>query len=100
MKITRWSAEIPASIELAQQLFVNEGLEPRTHIFNSGSKLSHQRTMMTEILQVITGELVFNLSGNQFVIRPGDKLEIPPNTVYSYSNLKDSKCVFISVQKL
>jgi quercetin dioxygenase-like cupin family protein len=100
MKITRWTAEIPVNKDIIMKLFEAEGLEPRSFPIKSGSRLANQRTHLTEIIQVVEGELIFNLSGTQFVLRAGDKLEMPANTAYSFSNIKNDDSLMISAQKI
>lgn len=100
MKITRWTAEIAANKDIIVKLFETEGLEPRPFLIKSGSKLSNLRAHLSEVIQIVDGELIFNLSGTQFVLRSGDKLEIPANTVYSYSNIKNEDCLMYSAQKI
>ncbi len=100
MKITRWAAEIEPNENLLRSVLSSEGLEPRLCLANSGEKLLNQKTNLTEIIQVIEGEIIFNLSGTQFGLRAGDRLEIPANTYYSYSNLKNFKCSFLSANKI
>jgi len=96
MKITRWTAEIAPKKEILIQLIQTEGLHYSEVEIRSGLKLTNHRTQMREFIQIIDGELIFNLSGTQFALRPGDKLELPPNTLYSYSNLKNEACWFLS----
>lgn len=100
MKITRWTAEIPVNKDIIIKLFEAEGLEPRPFHIKSGAKLANQRTHLTEIIQIAEGELIFNLSGTQFVLRPGDKLEMPSNTAYSFSNIKNEDSIIYSAQKI
>ncbi len=100
MKITRWTAQIGPKKEVILQLIQAEGLDYTEVEVLSGSKLSNLRTNMKEIIQLIQGELIFNLSGTQFILRTGDKLEIPSNTVYSYSNMKEESCYFLSAKAL
>jgi quercetin dioxygenase-like cupin family protein len=100
MKITRWTAQIGPKKEVILQLIQAEGLDYTEVEVKAGSKLSNLRTNMKEIIQLIEGELIFNLSGNQFVLRTGDKLELPSNTIYSYSNLKNESCYFLSAKTL
>ncbi len=94
MKINRWSAEITPTETMIKQLFVAEGLDPQEVIVPSGARMSHCRTRMTEIIQVSAGEIIFNLSGTQFALRTGDRLEMAANTLYSYSNMKPEHSVF------
>ncbi len=100
MKITRWSAQIGPKKEVILQLIQAEGLDYTEVVVTGGSKLSNIRTIMNEIIQIISGEIIFNLSGNQFVLRAGDKLELPSNTVYTYSNLRNESCVFLSAKTI
>lgn len=96
MKITRWTAEIAPKKEILIQLIQAEGLDYTQINIKPGLKLTNHRTQMREFIQIVDGELIFNLSGTQFALRPGDKLELPPNTLYSYSNLKNDACTFLS----
>jgi quercetin dioxygenase-like cupin family protein len=96
MKITRWTAEMSPKKEILIQLIQAEGLDYTEVEIRSGLKLTNHRTQMREFIQIIEGELIFNLSGTQFALRPGDKLELPPNTLFSYNNLKSDVCTFLS----
>lgn len=45
-----------------------------------------------EIRIICQGELLCNISGNQILLRPGDKIEIPANTKHSYTNNSKEPC--------
>ncbi|OFZ30350.1 MAG: hypothetical protein A2622_08030 [Bdellovibrionales bacterium RIFCSPHIGHO2_01_FULL_40_29] len=98
MKITRWTAQLDPKKEIIHQLFQAEGLDGTEVTVESGKKMANLRTNMREIIQVLVGELIFNLSGNQFVLRAGDKLEMASNTLYSYSNMRAESCQFLTAQ--
>lgn len=98
MKITRWTAQIEPNKDIILQLIHSEGVDYTDVFVLPGIKLSNLRTNMRELIQILTGEVIFNLSGNQFVLRGGDRLELPANTLYSYSNLKDTNCHFLSAK--
>lgn len=100
MKITRWTAQIGPKKDVILQLIQAEGLDFIEVEVAGGSKLSNLRTNMKETIQIIEGELIFNLSGTQFILRTGDKLEMPSNTLYSYSNLKNETCHFLSAKTI
>lgn len=100
MKINRWTAELNPSFKIIENLFTNEGLEYREVKVSSGAKLANQRAPMTEVIQIVSGELIFNLSGNQFALRPGDRIEMAANTMYSYSNMKQDESSFLTAYKL
>ena len=98
MKITRWTAQLDPKKDIIAKLFLAEGLDGAEVSVEPGKKMANLRTHMREIIQVVSGELIFNLSGNQFVLRAGDKLEMASNTSYSYSNLKADSCTFLTAQ--
>ncbi len=100
MKITRWTAQIGPKKEIILQLIQAEGLDYTEVEVASGSKMSNLRTNMKETIQLMEGELIFNLSGTQFVLRAGDKLELPSNTLYSYSNMRPDMCMFLSAKTI
>lgn len=100
MKITRWTAEIAPKKDILIQLIQAEGLDYTEIEIKSGAKLTNNRTQMREYIQIVEGELIFNLSGTQFALRAGDKLELPPNTLYSYNNLKNEPCKFLSSKSI
>lgn len=94
MKISRWMSEVPATKELVLKLLEQESLEAKDVAVVSGKKLVNMRTTMTEVIQIYSGELIFNLSGTQFVLRPGDRLQMSGNTIYSLNNLRDETAGF------
>jgi len=96
MKINRWLAEIVPTENILKHLFLAEGLDPQEVIVSPGMKINHCRTRMTEVIQVTYGEVIFNLSGTQFALRAGDRLEMAANTQYSYSNLRPDSCMFLT----
>ncbi len=96
MKINRWSAEIIPTEHMIRQLFITEGLDPQEVTVLSGARVSHCQTRMTEVIQVVHGEIIFNLSGTQFALRVGDRLEMAANTQYTYSNMKNESSTFLT----
>lgn len=100
MKIDRWTAELNPNFEIIENLFATEGLEFKEVKVASGARISNQRAPMTEVIQLISGELIFNLSGTQFALRAGDRIEMGANTIYSYSNLKQDDSLFLTAYKL
>lgn len=100
MKIDRWTAEIIPNKKIITQIIQSEGLDFSTFEIKSGTKVSNKRNHLTEVIWISEGEIIFNLTGTQFVLRKGDRLEISANTLYSYSNLKEEKAEFLLSYKL
>jgi len=80
MLITRWQAPLLPNTEQFLMMLDQEGLEGVVEDFSPGMKISDHRHPFTEVRVVLEGELLFNVAGNQFLLRAGDRLEIPSNT--------------------
>lgn len=99
MIITRWQAPIVPSKEQLHMILESEGLEPYDEIYEPNTKIKEHRHPFAEIRIVVSGEMVFNISGNQFVLRAGDRVEIPGNTKHSHTSQGEQPCICVCAQR-
>lgn len=99
MIITRWQAPITPSKAQIQMILEDEGLEPGEEVYEPRAKVTEHRHPFCEVRIVAEGELLFNISGNQFLLRPGDRVEIPANTKHSHMAQGDQPCICICAQR-
>jgi quercetin dioxygenase-like cupin family protein len=100
MLIHRWQAEVlPAPIQF-KMLLEREGLDPFVEEFPAGLKVNEHRHPFTEVRYVVAGELLFNVAGNQVLLRAGDRIEVPANTKHSHVNNSVELCICIVAQKI
>lgn len=99
MIITRWQAKILPTVEQIKLLLINEGLEPSEESLAPTHKIQEHRHSFCEIRVVASGELQFNIAGNKFILRAGDRLEIPANTKHSHSTLGSENCICICANR-
>lgn len=97
--ITRWQAPLTPSKTLIKQMFETEGLEPLEESFEPQTKIPEHRHPFHEVRMVVSGELLFNIAGNQFLLRPGDRVEVPSNTKHSHTSQGDDACICIYAQR-
>lgn len=95
MLVARWQAPILPSKEQLMMMLDIEGLEPIIETHSSKEKISEHRHPFTEVRVVISGEILFNIAGNQLLVRAGDRLEIPANTKHWHQNHSDDEAVSI-----
>lgn len=62
----------------------SEGFEPKTEILASGDRYLEKKHPFSEIRIVARGEVVLSISGNQILLRAGDRVEIPANTKHFF----------------
>jgi mannose-6-phosphate isomerase-like protein (cupin superfamily) len=72
----------------------------RRSFFFKECKTSEHRHPFTEVRFILDGEMLFNVSGNQFLVRAGDRLEIPANTKHWHQAHGDGECVCIYAQRV
>ena len=99
MIITRWQAPIVPSKQQIHMILESEGLEPSDEVYAPQMKVHDHRHPFAEVRVIVEGEMIFNISGNQFVLRPGDRLEIPANTKHSHIAQGATNCVCVCAQR-
>lgn len=100
MIITRWQAPIVPTKQQVHMILESEGLEPFDEACPAHAKIQDRRHPFAEIRVVIEGEMIFNISGNQFALRPGDRLEIPANTKHSYVAHGPNGCISVCAKTI
>lgn len=99
MLITRWQAPLTPNKSQAHLILESEGLEPFEEAYEPQMKVHEHRHPFCEVRIIVEGELLFNISGNQFLLRPGDRVEIPANTKHSHTAQGTGQCVCICAQR-
>ena len=95
MIIRRWLAPLVPNKEQIKALFEQDDLEYFEENFPPGSKIDKHRHPFDEIRMIVKGELLYNISGNKVLLRPGDKITVPSNTLHSKAVLKEETCYSI-----
>lgn len=99
MIITRWQAPIIPTKEQVYVILESEGLEPYEETYEPQMKVPDHRHPFAEIRMIISGEMIFNITGNQFILRAGDRVEIPANTKHSHAVQGTQNCVCVCAQR-
>ena len=95
MLITRWQAPLVPTKEQVLLLFEAEGLEAAEETYQVESKIKEHRHPFNEVRVILNGEMFFNIGGTQFVLRAGDRVEIPANTRHSFHAQGNQHCTTI-----
>lgn len=95
MIVRRWLAPLHPSKEQIEALFEKDGLEYFEENFEPGTKIPKHRHPFDEVRMIITGKILYNVSGNKVLLKPGDKIIVPSNTLHSKSVQKDKPCFSI-----
>lgn len=100
MIIQRWQAPLKLTKTQAQLIFENEGLDSYEENYSSQEKVKEHRHAFSEVRIILEGEMLFNISGNQFLLRPGDRVEIPANTKHAHTAQGPTDCLCLCAQRI
>ena len=96
MVVTRWQASMLPTPEQIKMIFQAEGLSPSEEILQPKTVIPDHRHPFDEVRMVMSGRLFMNISGNQILLRAGDRIDIPANTRHSKSAEGDEPCICIT----
>lgn len=95
MIVTRWQAPAMPTLEQVKMIFAAEGMAAEAENLSANTMIPDHRHPFDEIRIVISGALLMNISGNQILLRAGDRIDIPANTRHSYATQGNEACVCI-----
>lgn len=93
MIVQRWQATVLPNKSQIKSMYEVEGLSPKEESFPSNSGIKLHYHSFDEVRTVVSGELLFDIAGNQLLLRTGDKIIIPANTKHSFKTHGDETCV-------
>ena len=99
MIVTRWLAPLVPKPEQMLDWFEKEGLMASKEVLSAKTSYNNLRHPFDNIILVVDGELLLDVSGNQVLLRPGDKVVIPSNTKFSKKVNGDSDCYLLIARK-
>lgn len=99
MIVNRWQAALKPTKQQIQLALNNEGLEPFEETYAPSAKINDHKHPFCEVRIIVEGEMMFNIAGNQVLLRAGDRIEIPSNTKHSHTAHGQSPCVCICAQR-
>jgi mannose-6-phosphate isomerase-like protein (cupin superfamily) len=99
MIVHRWLAPTPLTEIQARHWLEMEKADISRETWHSQHAPHEHRHFWTEMLVVLEGELIVNVAGNQVLLRPGDRMDIPSNTRHSYK-VNSNACVVLIGQKV
>lgn len=99
MIVTRWQASVLPTQEQISLIFAAEGLNPQEEVLPAKRTIADHRHPFDEVRMVISGDLLMNISGNQILLRAGDRIDIPANTRHAKTANGNEDCVCVVAQK-
>ena len=83
------------SLDQLKMILHSEGAEIQEEEFPAASEVREHRHPFEEIRIIYRGSMIFNFTGNKILLRPGDKIVIPPNTKHSMHVQSEEDCLSV-----
>ena len=99
MLVFRWQAPVVPDKEQLKSMFEAEGLETVEEVFQPDTSVDWHRHPFDEVRTVVEGEILFDIAGNQLLLRPGDKIVIPSNTKHCFRIQGENRCICLVATK-
>ena len=91
MIVYRWVASLVPSKEQLESFFEKDGLDYFEENFPVGTKVPEHRHPFDEVRMIIKGKILYSVSGNKVLLRPGDRIIIPSNTLH-FKQVSEEAC--------
>ncbi len=99
MLVFRWQAPIVPDKKQIRSLFEAEGLVPTEEVFPPETQVNWHIHPFDEVRTVAQGEVLFDIAGNQLLLRAGDRIVIPSNTKHAFKTQGTTDCICIVALK-
>ena len=57
----------------------------------------HLHSSFKESFLIVEGEMQFMVNGETTVVKAGESVDIPPNTLHTFANISDKPCKFVNI---
>ena len=95
MLVRRWIAPLKPNLRQIQALFEREGLSAFEERYAAGAFVPPHRHPFDEVRMIVQGRLLYDISGNKLLLREGDRITIPSNTLHSKKIQGKEPCLSI-----
>ena len=101
MRLTRWNKETAPSLEALRSALTGEGLAVSAWTDPAGTVYPVHAHEYSEVRVVVHGQLRVGLpdTGEEFILAPGDRLDLPANTPHWADVNGPSPVIYLSASK-
>jgi quercetin dioxygenase-like cupin family protein len=80
--VVRWNKSKRPSLEELQEALGNEGLECELYSDRPGTKYGRHKHDFDDFIVIVSGKFRISVEGNTWIMKPGDRLDLPASTVH------------------
>ena|SRR6185437_10302409 len=100
MRIIRWRADRKPTQGEIEAMFIDEGLEFVIETSAAGAEVKEHKHPFDEVRMIVQGAMRFNVAGNEFILKEGDRLELPSNTRHRTKAEPSGDCISVFAHRV
>jgi quercetin dioxygenase-like cupin family protein len=97
--VVRWTQTKKPKLEELKQLLKSEGLESELYSDPPGTKYGRHKHDFDDFIVIVTGKMRLATDRYEWVLRPGDRLDIPANTAHRAEMIGKEEVSYLSAAR-
>jgi quercetin dioxygenase-like cupin family protein len=97
--VIRWIGAKRPSLEELQAMLRNEGLESEVYSDPPGMKYGRHKHPFDDFVVIVSGRMRIATDTHEWILKPGDRLDLPSNTSHSAEMLGKEEVRWLSAAK-
>lgn len=99
MDIVRWTKTKKPTLEELKALLAREGLECELYSDDARTKYGRHKHSFDDFVVIVSGKMKIMTDTHEWILNPGDRLDIPANTAHAAVVLSRNGVEYLSAAK-
>jgi quercetin dioxygenase-like cupin family protein len=97
--VVRWAQTKKPKLEELKQLLKSEGLESELYSDPPGTKYGRHKHDFDDFIVIVTGKMRLATDQYEWILRPGDRLDIPAHTAHRAEMISKEEVSYLSAAR-
>jgi len=99
MEVVRWNKPKKPTLEELKHKLSVEGLESELYSDRPGTKYARHKHPFDDFVMIVSGKMKIATDDGEWLLKPGDRINLPANTVHSAEVLGKEEVQYLSAAK-
>jgi quercetin dioxygenase-like cupin family protein len=99
MEVVHWTKSKKPTLEELEAMLRAEGLEFELYSDTPGTKYGRHKHPFEDFIVIVSGKMKLVTDVNQWTMKPGDRIDLPPNTLHSAEVVGKEEVRYLSAAK-
>jgi len=95
IRVITWNKPRQPTEKELREMLEREGMKPFTTVMEKNEFTSAQENKYDETRVILSGKIDFCAEGRSHILKPGDRIDMAPSTVYTIRNLEKGQSVML-----